>query len=282
MMCETLLQGLGLLQYGRRAYAANTAADASQQQAASADQQAPAVAGPLQQSCKVAGKTWTFETGRLADLAHGSCLVTVGGTSVLGTAVVDPTPQLEADGVPLQVLFWLVAEWRLEAAALHHLHTLQAHAPKTDTQGGQIGLVQCETDPVRQPLLDGLPPTPLFAPPRGNTLPLAPQVEYRERMSAAGRLPSRPDRRERVGTEREVLAARLIDRALRPLLPPGFLYDTQVDSSLRFALMCCCFVIKQQTAAFDGACAHGVKHLHVSDKTSKACTGFWLDSNRHR
>lgn len=38
----------------------------------------------------------------------------------------------------------------------------------------------------------------------------------------------RPDRRERVGTEREVLAARLIDRAVRPLLPPGFLYDTQV------------------------------------------------------
>jgi polyribonucleotide nucleotidyltransferase len=36
-------------------------------------------------------------------LAPGSCLVTVDGTSVLGTAVVDPTPQLEADGVPLQV-----------------------------------------------------------------------------------------------------------------------------------------------------------------------------------
>jgi hypothetical protein len=54
------------------------------------------------------------------------------------------------------------------------------------------------------------------------------QVEYRERLSAAGRLPMRPDRRERVGSEREVLVARLIDRAVRPLLPPGFLYDTQV------------------------------------------------------
>jgi len=41
----------------------------------------------------------------------------------------------------------------------------------------------------------------------------------------------RPDRRERVGGEREVLAARLIDRAVRPLLPPGFLYDTQVGGT---------------------------------------------------
>lgn len=59
--------------------------------------------GVFQQHCKVAGKLWTFETGRLAKLAHGSCVVSVGGTSVLATAVVDPTPQLEADGVPLQV-----------------------------------------------------------------------------------------------------------------------------------------------------------------------------------
>lgn len=88
-------------------------------------------------------------------------------------------------------------------------------------------------------------------------------------MSAAGRLPSRPDRRERVGTECEVLAARLIDRALRPLLPPGFLYDTQVCFSLCSALTCFCFSINQQAAAFDGACAHGVKHLHVSGKISK-------------
>lgn len=55
-----------------------------------------------------------------------------------------------------------------------------------------------------------------------------PQVEYRERLSAVGRLPLRPDRRERVNSEREVLVGRLVDRALRPLLPPGFLYDTQV------------------------------------------------------
>jgi hypothetical protein len=66
-------------------------------------QQQTQAGGAFKQSCKVAGKTWTFETGRLAGLAHGSCLVTVDGTSVLGTAVVEPRPQLEADGVPLQV-----------------------------------------------------------------------------------------------------------------------------------------------------------------------------------
>ncbi|WIA37613.1 hypothetical protein OEZ86_014515 [Tetradesmus obliquus] len=77
------------------------------------------------------------------------------GTSVLSTAVVDPNPQREADGVPLQ-------------------------------------------------------------------------VEYRERLSAAGKLPSRPDRRERGSSDRELLAGRLVDRALRPLLAPGHLYDTQV------------------------------------------------------
>lgn len=61
---------------------------------------------------------------------------------------------------------------------------------------------------------------------------LSSQVEFRERLSAAGRLPVRPDRRERAGTEREVLAARIVDRALRPLINPGFLYDTQVSGDL--------------------------------------------------
>ncbi|KAF6254395.1 hypothetical protein COO60DRAFT_322562 [Scenedesmus sp. NREL 46B-D3] len=133
-------------------------ADVSQHQATSSSSSEGTALlpdGVHQQSCKVAGKTWTFETGRLARLAHGSCVVTVGGTSVLSTAVVDPNPQMGADGVPLQ-------------------------------------------------------------------------VEYRERLSAAGKLPSRPDRRERSGTDRELLAGRLVDRAVRPLLAPGHLYDTQV------------------------------------------------------
>jgi polyribonucleotide nucleotidyltransferase len=54
-------------------------------------------------TCRVAGRKWTFETGGLATLAHGACLVSVNSTVVLGTAVYDPTPLPDADGVPLQV-----------------------------------------------------------------------------------------------------------------------------------------------------------------------------------
>lgn len=58
------------------------------------------------------------------------------------------------------------------------------------------------------------------------------QVDYRERLSAVGRIPSTNDRRERFGSDREVLVARLIDRALRPLFPPGFYYETQLVASV--------------------------------------------------
>lgn len=58
------------------------------------------------------------------------------------------------------------------------------------------------------------------------------QVDYQERLSAAGRLPTTPDRRERSTSDREVLAARLIDRALRPLFPPGFLYNVHVHATV--------------------------------------------------
>lgn len=91
---------------GESSAAAQGSSDASPTQPTSSTTQsskATSSDGVFQESCKLAGKTWTFETGRLARLAHGSCLVTVGGTSVLSTAVVDPNPQREADGVPLQV-----------------------------------------------------------------------------------------------------------------------------------------------------------------------------------
>ena len=59
------------------------------------------------------------------------------------------------------------------------------------------------------------------------------QVEYKERLSSAGKLPYRWDRREGgVNAEREVLAARAVDRALRPLCPPGFLYGMQVGQEV--------------------------------------------------
>ena len=69
-------------------------------------------------------------------------------------------------------------------------------------------------------------PTPSDA----DFLPLT--VEYRERAFAFGALPSSSSRREPQGSDREVLIGRLVDRALRPLFPAGFFYDTQLTLTL--------------------------------------------------
>jgi len=57
-------------------------------------------------------------------------------------------------------------------------------------------------------------------------LPL--QVDYRERAAAGGRIPATFTRREGSPKDREILAARVVDRALRPLFPPGFFNETQL------------------------------------------------------
>ncbi len=101
-----------------------------------------------------AGRTLTLETGRLAKLAHGSCLVQFGETVVLCTAAVQDHPT--------------------------HL--------------------------------------PFF--------PLT--VEYREKSYAAGKIPGGFFKREGRPGEKEILAARQIDRPLRPLFPEGFKHETQL------------------------------------------------------
>jgi polyribonucleotide nucleotidyltransferase len=53
-------------------------------------------------------------------------------------------------------------------------------------------------------------------------------VEYRERSYAAGKIPGGFFKREGRPSEVEVLAARLIDRPLRPLFPDGYMNETQV------------------------------------------------------
>ncbi len=53
-------------------------------------------------------------------------------------------------------------------------------------------------------------------------------VEYREKTSAAGKIPGGFEKREGKPTEKEILSARLIDRALRPLFPKEFKCETQV------------------------------------------------------
>ncbi len=57
-------------------------------------------------------------------------------------------------------------------------------------------------------------------------------VEYKEKASAAGRLPGGYFKREGRPTEKEILTCRMTDRPLRPLFPKGYFYDTQIVALL--------------------------------------------------
>ncbi len=53
-------------------------------------------------------------------------------------------------------------------------------------------------------------------------------VEYRERLSAAGRFPGGYRKREGRSSDREIIACRLTDRTIRPLFPEGYRCEVQV------------------------------------------------------
>ncbi len=57
-------------------------------------------------------------------------------------------------------------------------------------------------------------------------------VEYKEKATAAGRLPGGYFKREGRPTEKEILTCRMTDRPLRPLFPKGYFYDTQIVALL--------------------------------------------------
>ncbi len=57
-------------------------------------------------------------------------------------------------------------------------------------------------------------------------------VDYQEKFAAAGKIPGNFFRREARLSEYEILTSRLVDRALRPLFPDGYMYDTQVIINL--------------------------------------------------
>ncbi len=67
------------------------------------------------------------------------------------------------------------------------------------------------------------------APPRPGIdfFPLS--VDYRERMSAAGKFPGGFFKREGRPSNKEVLTCRMIDRPLRPLFPDGFMDEVQIQ-----------------------------------------------------
>ena len=55
-------------------------------------------------------------------------------------------------------------------------------------------------------------------------------VDYREKMSAAGKFPGGFIKREGRPTTKEVLTMRMIDRPHRPLFPKGFKNEVQIQS----------------------------------------------------
>lgn len=57
-------------------------------------------------------------------------------------------------------------------------------------------------------------------------------VDYQEKFAAAGRIPGNFFRREARLTDSEILISRLVDRALRPLFPDGYMNETQVIINL--------------------------------------------------
>ncbi len=61
-------------------------------------------------------------------------------------------------------------------------------------------------------------------------LPL--QVEYREKSSAAGKIPGGFMKRETRPSDKEVLSARLIDRPIRPMIPKQWNYETQIIANV--------------------------------------------------
>jgi polyribonucleotide nucleotidyltransferase len=57
-------------------------------------------------------------------------------------------------------------------------------------------------------------------------------VEYRQKFSAAGRIPGNFFKREARLSDPEILVCRLIDRVIRPIFPDGYMNETQIFVSL--------------------------------------------------
>lgn len=57
-------------------------------------------------------------------------------------------------------------------------------------------------------------------------------VDYREKAAAVGKFPGGYFKREGRPSEKEILTCRMTDRPLRALFPKGYLYDTQIISTL--------------------------------------------------
>ena len=71
--------------------------------------------------------------------------------------------------------------------------------------------------------------TATCAPPRSEDIDYFPlSVDYREKLSAAGKFPGGFMKREGRPSTKEILTARKIDRCIRPLFPDGYFYEVQI------------------------------------------------------
>ena len=68
--------------------------------------------------------------------------------------------------------------------------------------------------------------------PRENASFFPLSVDYQEKYAAVGRIPGNFFRREARLSDYEILICRLVDRAVRPLFPDGYMNDTQIIINL--------------------------------------------------
>lgn len=65
-----------------------------------------------------------------------------------------------------------------------------------------------------------------------SNIPLPLSVNYKQKAAAVGRIPTNYFRRDLGMSEHEILGSRKIDRAIRPLFPEGYNYDTQIVANV--------------------------------------------------
>ena len=97
-----------------------------------------------------------------------------------------------------------------------HYLAEQADGAALVTYGDTVVLVTVVSLKTAREVLDFLPLT----------------VDYQELTYAAGKIPGGFFKREGRPNEREILTSRMIDRSIRPLIPKGYYYETQIVANV--------------------------------------------------
>eukprot|EP00798_Chlamydomonas_sp_ICE-L_P013418 gene13418-19271_t len=147
------------------------------------------------------GQRMDLEIGRLAPLADGSCVARMGDTQTYSPIKKSYTGATSVSDLPGG------RRIELEIGRLAPLADGSCVARMGDTHVLATVVCSSEVDPE----VDGMPL----------------QVDFAEGAHTMARIPISGTRREPRpgGSDKEVLGARAIDRALRPLFLPGFLYE---------------------------------------------------------